>query len=128
MIVIRQKVFETNSSSTHAVCILPKEDYTKLKGDPDLWYNEEFGVCTLEEVKKHLSPWQTDSLKEIEAEAEKNGEEVDYVSAIYEVADEEWYNVNMYDDNDAYYEQDIHEYTTKSGDNIVVVCNYGRDG
>lgn len=126
MIVIRNSIFETNSSSTHAIVIMPKEDYTKLKNNPDLWYHKDFGVCTLDEVKSHLDDYSLGILHDIENEAKENDEDVDYVQALWE-ADSGWYNIHLYVDNESYYEEDVTEYTTKSGDDIVVVCNYGHD-
>lgn len=37
MISIRRNVFETNSSSTHSICICTEEDYKKFKEGEKLW-------------------------------------------------------------------------------------------
>lgn len=127
MITIRRNVFETNSSSTHAVAILPKEAYEKLKADHDLWYHPKFGVCTTEEVKQHLPECVTEYELE-EYNEHKNDEDFDFKQFMYEWSIGDWYWIEKYEDNECYYEEDITEYTTKSGDEIVVVCNYGHDG
>jgi len=125
MITIRRNVFETNSSSTHAVAILPKEAYEKLKADHDLWYNEKYGVCTTEKVKELLPEFLSSYGKE-EYEEESKDPDFDFHQFVYDWADD-WYWIEKYEDNECYYEEDIHEYTTKSGENLVIVCNYGHD-
>ena len=126
MITIRRNVFETNSSSTHAVAILPKDVYEKLKDNNDLWYNKKYGICTTEKVKELLPEFLTSYEKEAYADESKDPD-FDFKQFMYEYADD-WYWIDKYEDNDCYYEEDIHEYTTKSGDEIVIICNYGRDG
>lgn len=37
MINIRRNVFETNSSSTHSICICTEEDYKKWQNGEKLW-------------------------------------------------------------------------------------------
>ena len=37
MISIRRNVFETNSSSTHSICICTEEDYNKWENGEKLW-------------------------------------------------------------------------------------------
>lgn len=37
MISIRRNVFETNSSSTHSICICTEEDFNKWKNGEKLW-------------------------------------------------------------------------------------------
>ena len=126
MITIRRNVFETNSSSTHAVAIIPKDDYDKLKADHDLWYHEKYGVCTTEKVKELLPEFLSSYGKEAYEEESKDPD-FDFKQLVYDYADD-WYWIDKYEDNECYYEEDIHEYTTKSGEKLVIVCNYGRDG
>ena len=126
MITIRRNVFETNSSSTHAVAVLPKDVYQKLKNDDDLWYHEKYGVCTTEKVKELLPEFLSSYGKEAYADESKDPD-FDFKQFMYEYADD-WYWIDKYEENECYYEEDIHEYTTKSGDEIVIICNYGQDG
>ena len=126
MITIRRNVFETNSSSTHAVAILPKDVYQKLKDDNDLWYNEKYGICNTEKVKELLPEFLSSWGKEAYADESKDPD-FDFKQFMYEYGDD-WYWIDKYEDNEGYYEEDVHEYTTKSGDEIVIICNYGRDG
>lgn len=52
---IRCGVFETNSSSTHSICICTKEDYDKWKNGEMLYdrYNEE--LVSLDDAAKNRS-------------------------------------------------------------------------
>lgn len=126
MITIRRNVFETNSSSTHAVAILPKDVYQKLKDDSDLWYNEKYGICTTEKVKELLPEFLDSWGNEAYADESKDPD-FDFKQFMHEYG-YDWYWIDKYEGDECYYEEDIHEYTTKSGDEIVIICNYGRDG
>ena len=126
MITIRRNVFETNSSSTHAVAILPKDVYEKLKADHDLWYHEKYGLCTTEKVKELLPEFLSSYGKEEYADESKDPD-FDFKQFVYDYADD-WYWIDKYEDNECYYEEDVHEYTTKGGEKLVVICNYGHDG
>ena len=107
------------------MAIIPKDDYDKLKADHDLWYHEKYGVCTTEKVKE-LLPEILSSYEMEEYEKDKNDPDFDFKQFIYDWADD-WYWIDKYEDNECYYEEDVHEYTTKGGEKLVVVCNYGSD-
>jgi cobalamin biosynthesis Co2+ chelatase CbiK len=47
-IQVRHSVFETNSSSTHSICITTAENYDKFKNGELYWYDEE--LYTREEI------------------------------------------------------------------------------
>lgn len=64
MRTIRQNVFETNSSSMHAVCILTETEYENIKSGKGLLVGEDhYEDLSLEAVQKYFKS-QADYLKE----------------------------------------------------------------
>lgn len=94
---IRYNTFETNSSNVNTLTIMTKEEYEAY-------------------MKKWNSPeWVWDNWEDewvLDADKDEDG-------------DERW----RYSDNPSgdYYEVETEEYTTKHGDEIVVVSIYGHD-
>ena len=116
MKTIRNGVFETNSSSTHSVTIMNKEDYDRWQKE-GLYYdfNKESFVTYDEIVKKYLNEYD---LTEIDNE-DNFDEWLRDIS--YDVA-----TSNIYL-KDTSLEVDVTEYATKSGDEIVIICKHGYD-
>lgn len=54
MISIRKNVFETNSSSTHSLCICTENEYDKFKNGDMMYdgYNEELQFVSDKELKE----------------------------------------------------------------------------
>lgn len=123
-------IFETNSSTTHSVVVMPKEKYDKWTSglyyyEPDSYYDEKFKdkkpvkgeIYTEEQVLEFLS----------ELGYEYNDEDYDSVSKYVEgidagfISEESWFE-------DEYLETDETHYTTPGGEEIVICCKYGRDG
>lgn len=122
-------IFETNSSTTHSVVVMPKEKYDKWTSG--LYYfngsyygNEPKGekpvdgeIYTEEQVLEFLS----------ELGYKYNDEDYDSVSQYVEDCDvgfiswEAWFE-------DEYLETDKTWYTTPGGEEIVICCKYGFDG
>ena len=75
MISIRKNVFETNSSSTHSICICTEEDYNKWENGEKLW------------------DYYSDTLVDINEVPEEERNTYDYRSYEYENEDGylEWY-------------------------------------
>lgn len=117
MLQIRSNVFETNSSSTHSICIVPKEKF-KLWEDGKLYYDRWDDVfLTEEEVRARID--------EIKDKYYKDSDDADE----YEIRTEEigalsFKEFSWNSDGLAYYEK---EYTTLSGDEIVAFGIYGND-
>lgn len=115
MIKIRQGVFETNSSSTHAMVICSKADYEKLECG-ELYIDEwQEKPVTKEEVIKRLSKYY--GREELETMSED-----EFLDMIRD---------NGFDTL-VYWRVDLHdfkkEFTTEHGDEIVVFGRYGFDG
>ena len=123
MIQIRRNVFETNSSSTHSITICTKDEFKKWQNGELYFakYNEEF--VSREEVLKFIrkSEWLNEhnatDLKEMSDEEllEEFAVEVECFSW-----ERYW--------EDEYLETYEVEYTSPSGDELVVFGSYGYDG
>ena len=133
---IRCGVFETNSSSVHTLTVCSKKEYEAWKRGELLYdrWNE-----TLVPPIKLTDDQKNDAAKEYETtkdDFKKNWNELN------SSAKEQWYkkyaidhdimdeDLQTYDDyeNDYDLESYSEQYTTESGDNIVVFGRYGRDG
>lgn len=97
MLQIRQGVFETNSSSTHSICICTEEDYQKFRSGEKLF--DTYGDCLVdkEQAEKDTESW---------------GHR--YVNSIYDIS-QDWYNTGSFDEH----------FTTPSGDKMAVFGVYG---
>lgn len=92
MKTIRIGVFETNSSSTHSISIMTKEEYENWEDNSNIKYN----------------PYE-DVFRENEEE------------------EDDLFTYDQYVE-DEYLEVDINHYTTKSGEEIVIICKHGYNG
>lgn len=129
---IRKGIFETNSSSTHSLTILPYEDWRR-------WYEGEGylddggNICSQEEamalVEKDLREWKSiihgQSLTDY---AIQRYPEEDEQAAIERLLAEHYFFTEDTWADDEYLETYSEDYTTKSGDRIIIFGKYGRDG
>lgn len=127
MIKIRYGIFETNSSSIHTLSIAQNDEIDKLKREELLvnlgWYK-----------KGHLIAYE-DALHELIDVIHKYGDE-DEIEIINNEDKEEIYRL-MYEYDIAerfnrylepeYLEPYEEEFTTKSGDRILIFGRYGHD-
>lgn len=123
MKVIRLGVFETNSSSTHTMVIMSEEEYDKWKKGELLKYRWEDKFITKEENDEIIKRLVEDYAKEYNIPVE----DVDIDDLKYEYDDDIAYTFEEYDDR-MDLESDIEEYTTKSGEKLIIKCWYGYDG
>ena len=114
---IRTGVFETNSSSCHTLSIMPKKDYERWKSEG--LYLSEGKIYTKEEV-----------INELRKRDEKYGYEPEDYSDEDTFDDARMYKYQTYDEwrDVEYLEIYVKDYTTESGDKIVVFGKYGYDG
>lgn len=139
---VRFNTFETNSSSTHSMVIIPDEDVKAWEND-ELYYMEN---AWSDKSKKLLKAnnnnriFTKEFLKEYgvfddeefpkESDTEEGGlyEDYDYESAISEYLRDDLglvtYSSWGYED----LEEDCNSYTTKSGEVLHIYCRYGFDG
>ena len=128
---IRLNTFETNSSSTHSVSIIPEKYWECYKNNKI--------VEVFDELAEELGTrWA--SKEEIKASNwfKKNFDTNDYVY-LYETEEEideaiEDIEKEFFKDHELYFyeyifdgelEYDITDYTSESGDKIKIVCQYG---
>lgn len=112
MKTIRRGVFETNSSSTHSVTIMNKEDYDRWKNE-NLYYNfdKEVFFTHDEMIQKYLVDHE---LTEMD-----NEDSFDEWLRDWEISTSNEYLKNTS------LEVDVTEHTTKSGDEIIIICKHG---
>jgi hypothetical protein len=123
MIQIRRNVFETNSSSTHSITICTKDEFKKWQNGELYFVKYEEVFVSREEVLKFIreDKWinghYSTELKEMSNEEllEEFAVEVECFSW-----DKYW--------EDIYLESYEVEYTSPSGDELVVFGQYGYDG
>jgi len=111
---VRIGIFETNSSSTHSLTIVSKEDFEEFKTGKTFYnkYNDE--LMSKEEYEKAVEKIKTDNPDLDEDELQE------YLD------DEGLCNYDEYCNMDNYetFEQ---SYTTKSGDEVVAFGYFGHD-
>ena len=123
MKVIRLGVFETNSSSTHTMVIMSEEEYDKWENGEILRYRWEDKFITKEENDEIIERLTEEYAKENNIPIE----DVDVDELKYDCDDEIAYTLDEFDDR-INLESDIEEYTTKSGEKIIIKCWYGYEG
>ena len=114
---IRVGVFETNSSSTHTLSIMPRKDYERWqKGDLYLYDDK---LYTKEEVINELRRYD-----------EKYGYEPQDYSDEDIFDDARMCDYETYEEwsEDEYLKTYVKDYTTENGDKIVIFGKYGYDG
>ena len=123
---IRNNVFETNSSSTHSLTICSKSEYERW--GKDLWFDmddDEFIPANwtdndIESCKEIYERYHEGSSWDALSEEEKEEELCDYYYNICK-DESEWLDKR---ELETFYE----EYTSPSGDEIVIFGRYGYDG
>lgn len=126
---VRSNTFETNSSSTHSICMCTKDqyvnwvsDWSDLKADSILYYEEEF--VTVEEAVKNVSNRYHEEIKLSDVLDASSPDHDDAIDALREdgyVTCDDW---DDYVENETYYD----EFTTPNGETVVAFGYYGWDG
>ncbi len=111
---IRVGVFETNSSSTHSLTIVSKEEYEKFKEGEYVWNSNDGKLQSVEDAKNSLIADRKRWDKEFEATKEE----------VEEMLEED---TKSFDEFGSNYETFETEYETKSGDKVVAFGYYGYD-
>ena len=120
MKTIRMGTFETNSSSTHSIAILSKEDFNKWKNNElymnDYWHdpdkilprNSEF--ISKEDAIKYLEHYHKEEYEDADCDIDEL------------LSDAGIYSYNKWGED---YEHDTTNYTTPNGEELVIECYYG---
>ena len=140
--VIRNCVFETNSSSVHSIVIMMKDDGEKWEKEGLYYYNGD---------RKYYFKNLDENLRPVYGELYTEEEVLNFLKLIdYNYDEEEWkddegyysefssvelfvrecyvgfYTYNMWCNNE-YLEYDSNTYTTPKGEKIITYCKYGED-
>lgn len=126
---IRQGVFETNSSSVHAIVILPLDEYNR-------WKDNNFYVRSVRDGS--LSKFEVLSDDEVSGYLDEFLKEKGATPENYSTDDfDEWldWNYNLvrykkfgYNSYEEYYDLDVTTFETPSGDVMVAESYFGYDG
>ena len=136
MIKIRNNTFETNSSSTHSMVIGPKSQIEEwMKGKLVYDYDNDKFISLeaaheifLKKLSEQEREYFTLSFEEKEAFLEERypwWTVEDYESELYR--ESYLFTYDRYCDYYEYLETDTNYYTTPGGEEIGIICSYGRD-
>lgn len=139
--VIRNGVFETNSSTQHSVIIMTEEQDEKWK-EENLYYYEKSYWNSFKKLSEDKQPkagclYTKDEVLEFykligyEPDPEiYSPDEDDEENDVNDIFIKEMDDFISYEDwgNSEYLEYDTNYYTTPGGEKIVVKCKYGYDG
>ena len=127
MFKIRYGVFETNSSSTHSLCVAQNDEIDKLQRDELLvnlsYYKNSYLISydeALSTLKDDIDNYGHEDDKAIIASGDK--EEIYRLMYEYDIAEP----FDRYLEAE-YLEPYEEEFTTKNGDRVLVFGRYGHD-
>lgn len=127
MFKIRYGVFETNSSSTHSLCVAQNDEIEKLKNEELLinlgWCRKKYLISykeAMEELMEHIHEYGDDK-EDLEIVASGDKEEIYRLMYEYDIA-ERFKNYLQSE----YLEPYAEEFTTKNGDRVLVFGRYGH--
>lgn len=129
MLQVRQGVFETNSSSTHSITIVPQSEFNEWKNG-DTYFNDGWWYNSTNLIKDNTFITKDEAISLVMTS--------DYLpeSNPYEMSEEELdelfadeYSIYSYEKflYGSYLESYVKHYTTEHGDNIVAFGQYGHD-
>ena len=126
---VRSNTFETNSSSTHSICMCTKDQYNgwasdwdSLEADSVLYSNCKEKLVTVEEAIKDVNSYR--EVVKLSDVIDVNSPEHDDAESL---RDEGYMTCNDFDnnnDNESYYD----EFVTPGGETVVAFGDYGWDG
>lgn len=136
MYQIRNGVFETNSSSTHSLCICTEEDFEKFKDNKALWDKFSDRIAPINKIspqyvsraKKYYQTVQDSFMKDWDELSEENQNEfIVKEFDLSESGDSLFEDKVFFDSWGANLETFVEHFTTPSGDKMVVFGEYGYD-
>lgn len=137
MYQIRQGVFETNSSSTHSMCICTEDEFTNFSCNKAVWdKNSETIIPTnkitrnyITRAKEYYKTQQTTFMKDWDSLPEEAQLEF-MVSQFDQSYKGDWLfeGKTFYKDWGTGFERFEEHFTTPSGDKMVAFGEYGYDG
>ncbi len=127
MIKIRYDVFETNSSSTHSLCVAQNEEIDKLKNDEllvNLMWDRPSYLITYEDALNELIDVIHKYGHKDEIEIINSGDKEEIYRLMYEYDIAERFDSYI---EPEYLEPYEEEFTTKNGDRVLIFGRYGHD-
>ena len=136
--VIRNSVWETNSSTSHSVVIMTEDKYKQWEKENLYYYSKRSWYDPFDKLPEDKKPKDGElyTQDEVLEFYKLQGYEYDPASGDYDTDEEnkdqyirEMGDFAGYDswNNDEYLETDVNYYTTPGGEKIVVCCKYGTD-
>lgn len=134
---IRQGVFETNSSMSHSLIIMPKDKYKHWERENLYYYNLNYSWWNpFDKLPKEEQPVNGElyTLKEVLDFIEKNGDKYnpeewdeDVDSFIYEMCSDAFSGYDRWHESE-WEEYGDETYTTPGGEELMIEWKCGRDG
>ena len=126
MFKIRYGVFETNSSSTHSLCVAQNDEIEKLKRNELLvnlsWLHSGYLISYDEALEELINYFDKYGGYPEEKEAIARGDKEEIYRLLYEYDIAERFDYYLQTEYLAPYEE---EFTTANGDRILVFGRYG---
>ena len=127
MIKIRYGVFETNSSSTHSLCIAQNDEIDKLQRNEllvNLTWDQKGYLISYEDALKKLEETINEYHYEEDREILNSGNQEEIYRLLYEYDIAERLDYYLQSEYLESYEE---SFTTKNGDRILIFGRYGHD-
>lgn len=121
---IRNKTFETNSSTTHNMVIIPDDQYEAWNNNRLYYCRWPGGYKSLIEQNNGYSLFTKEQLEEFYDNLDDKSK--NYYDSFEDWASDDFVTSEQWDSRDL--EGDEEVYVTKSGDTIHILCEYGYDG
>lgn len=123
MKIIRNNVFETNSSSTHSITMCKESDFDKWKNGEMYWDRWNEILVSKEEVEKEMAKLKEEFISE---HPDYDKDDIDWEEQLedYLNSDKEYYTYEEFNN----YNYIEHETFEDSYDGVVAFGYYGYDG
>lgn len=121
MKIIRNRIFETNSSSTHSITMCMESDFLKWKNGEMYWNRWNDELVSKETVEEEF-------LKENTGVSKEDPDFKDKLEEYLNDDDKTYYTYEEFNDYDYIeYETYVDKYNTPNGDTVVAFGYYGQD-
>ena len=137
MYQIRNRVFETNSSSTHSLCICTEDEFAAFKSNKALWDTNSSTIVPtnkitrnyLQRAKEYYENQKTSFMKDWDNLS--NESQLEFIVSQFDqsyAGDWLFEGKTFYKDWGTEFEKFERHFTTPSGDKMVAFGEYGYDG
>ena len=122
MIQIREGVFETNSSSTHSICMCLKSEFEAWKNGDRIYNSWKERIFTAKELREYIN--EDEWLGHLREKAH-NLSDRELIESMVEEDDGEWQSYEGWCNGglEGYHD----EFTTPSGETVVAFGEFGFD-